>query len=141
MAWFRILYAKNAFERSLGAGGKRRTDALSPSEGLRAMAAFYRDHRPQHAEPGGDVLEVRWASNDAYELTIVRRMLRHGQPEHVLELAFAFRPTPQREALSAGQHALDDPARTAEFVRRVSSSAPWKVVSGAAILRRSLTEA
>jgi hypothetical protein len=138
MAWFRILFAKNAFERSIG---KRKPDALSPAQGLRAMVAFYRDHRPQHAETDGDVLEVRWGSNDSYELSIVRRMQRHGQPEHVLELTYAFAVTPQRAALGAGQQALDDPAATADFVRRVSSSAAWKVVSGAAVRRRSLTEA
>lgn len=138
MAWFRILFSKNAFLRSAGV---KTADALSPSEGLRAMGAFYRDHRPQHAEPDGDVLEVRWGSPTDYELTIVRRMQRHGQPEHVLELTYVFRSTEQRDAVSAGQLALDDPAATADFVRRVSSSAPWKVASGAAVLRRSLTEA
>ncbi len=132
VAWFRILYAKNAFRRSIG---KKNADALSPSEGLRAMAAFYRDNRPQHApaEDGDDVLEVRWGPNaGGYELAIVRRMRRHGseQPERILELAYGFGSTPQREALGAGQHALDDPAATADFVRRVSSSAPWRVASG-----------
>ncbi len=65
MAWFRILCAN---ERSSVSPRRHRFAAstvwmrLSPAEGLRAMAAFYRDHRPQHApaEDGGDVLEVRW---------------------------------------------------------------------------------
>jgi hypothetical protein len=144
MAWFRMLYSKNAFERSLG---KRKVLDLSPAEGLRAMAAFYRDHRPQHApaEDGDDVLEFRWAPNaGGYELAIMRRMRRHGDghaPERTLELAYRFRMTGQREAVRAGQHALDDPNAANEFVRRMTASAPWKVVSGAAVTQRTLTEA
>ncbi len=143
MAWFRISYAKNAFERSLG---KRKAASLSPAEGLRAMAAFYRDHRPQHApaEDGDDVLEFRWGPNGGgYELAIVRRMHRHGsdEPQRTLELAYEFRMTPLRDSLEAGQHAIDDPAKSGEFVRRMTATAPWKVAAGAAVTRQTLTEA
>jgi len=143
MAWFRIRYSRNAFVRSLGA---RDAEGLSPAEGLRAMAAFYRDHRPQHApaDQGDDVLEFRWGPGSAgYELALLRRMRRHGSddPERVLELRYGFRMTPQREAVKAGQHALDDPSATGAFVRRVTGSAAWKTVAGASVVTRSLTEA
>lgn len=132
MAWFRILYAKNAFERSLGGD----TSRLSPAAGLRAMAVFYREHRAQHAAPadGDDRLECRWGStDDEFEVAVLRRLRRHGsdEPERVLQLAWRFARSEVRDAAASGHLAIDDPARAAAFVREVTASPAWAAIRGA----------
>lgn len=142
MAWFRILYSSNAFERSLD--GARARD-LSPASGVRAMVAFYRDHRAQHADvpAGDDVLEFRWGPvGDEFETAVVRRIRRHGSidPERTLELAWRFARTERRDAVTSGQFAIDDPVESAAFLRRVTSSAPWVATKGAAVRSSTLSE-
>ena len=117
MAWFRIVYAKNAFVRSAGD-----PERLTPASGLRAMAVFYREHRAQHAAPadGDDVLEFRWErAGDEFEVAVLRRLRRHGSDG------------PERDAAASGHLAIDDPARATAFVREVTASAAWAAVRGA----------
>ncbi|MDQ2698767.1 MAG: hypothetical protein M3Y46_08240 [Actinomycetota bacterium] len=140
MAWFRILYAKNAFVRSLD-GAK--PESLSPAAGLDAMIRFYRDHRPQHTEPGDDVLEFVWHSDDdAYELRICRRMQRHDsdEPVRTLDLTYRFARTERRDAVAGGQLGCQEPGDLPRFRREVTGSAAWKVAAGAAVQSRSLEE-
>ncbi len=131
MAWFRIVYAKNAFVRSAGDPAR-----LTPASGLRAMAVFYREHRAQHAAPadGDDVLEFRWErAGDEFEVAVLRRLRRHGSdgPERVLRLAWRFARSAERDAAASGHLVVDDPARATAFVREVTASAAWAAVRGA----------
>ena len=140
MAWFRILFAKNAFVKSL-AGAK--PASLSPADGLAAMIAFYRDHRPQHTEAGDDVLEFAWKTDDdGFELAISRRMQRHGSddPMRTLELAFRFASTERRDAVAGGQLGCSDVADLPRFRREITGSAAWKVAAGASVRSRTLEE-
>lgn len=143
MAWFRILYTRNAFERSLDGSAAA---GLTPAEGLRAMAAFYREHRAQHASvpDGDDVLEFRWATADEhFEVAVRRRLRRHGSdaPERVLELAWRFPRSGMRDAAASGRLSITDPVDARDFVRRVTGSAPWKAIRGSAPLWSSISEA
>ena len=140
MAWFRILYAKNAFVRSLG-GVK--PESLSPAAGLAAMIAFYRDDRAQHTGKGDDVLEFSWATDDdGFWLAICRRMQRHGSddPMRTLGLTFRFASTERRDAVAGGQLGCQEPDDLARFRREVIGSAAWKVAAGAAVRSRTLDE-
>jgi hypothetical protein len=130
MAWFRIRFAKNAFLRSLD-GAK--PDSLSPADGLDAMIAFYRDHRPQHAVD--DVLEFVWKSDDlGFELAICRRMQRDdsSDPAHTLELAYRFTSTELQGAVAGGQLGCGDPDDLPRFHDEVTGTAAWKIASTAA---------
>ncbi len=140
MTWFRILYAKNAFVRSLG-GVK--PASLSPADGLEAMVAFYRDYRAQHTEAGDDALEFAWKTDgDGFELAISRRMQRHGSddPVRTLELAFRFASTELEDAVAGGQLGCQEPDDLERFRREVLGTAAWKVASGAAVQSQTLEE-
>jgi hypothetical protein len=138
MAWFRMTYSRNAFVRSLGG---RPLESLSPAAGLRAMADFYAKHRPQHVSNGDDTLELRWASTDeGYELVVARRMERHDAGTGILELRFVFTSTPPRTAVGSGRLSCGEPARSRDFVRRVTSSEPWAAASAGVVRSRNLTE-
>ena len=140
MAWFRILYAKNAFVRSLG-GAK--PESLSLADGLEAMIAFYRDHRAQHADVGDDVLEFVWKTDDqGFELAICRRMQRHDsdEPARTLELAFHFAPSDLGDAVAGGQLGCQEPDDLERFRREVLGTAAWKIAAEAPVLSRSLDE-
>ena len=141
MAWFRILYTKNAFERSLVGPSAQ----LSPSAGLRAMAAFYREHRAQHAvvADGDDVLEFRWARDgDDFAVTVLRRLRRHGSddPARVLELVWRFGRSGMRDAAASGRLSITDPAQTPSFVREVTASPAWAAIRGALPQGPTITE-
>ena len=140
MAWFRILYAKNAFVKSLG-GVK--PESLSPAAGLSAMIAFYRDHRAQHTGKGDDVLEFSWATDDdGFWLAICRRMQRSGSddPVRTLELSYRFAPTELGDAVAGGQLGCQETDDLALFPREVIGTAAWKVAAGAAVQSRTLEE-
>ena len=140
MTWFRILYAKNAFVRSLG-GVK--PESLSPSDGLEAMIAFYRDHRPQHTGKGDDVLEFAWKTDgDGFELEISRRMQRHGSDDPVrnLDLGFHFARSELGDAVAGGQLGCQEPDDLERFRREVLGTAAWKIAGGAAVQSRRLEE-
>lgn len=140
MAWFRILYAKNAFVRSLDG---TKPESLSPAAGLDAMIAFYRDHRPQHTGPGDDALEFGWDSDDdAFQLRICRRMQRRNSddPVRTLELAYRFARTERSDAVAGGQLGCQEPDDLERFSGEVTGSAAWKVVADAAVQSQSLTE-
>lgn len=141
MAWFRILYAKNAFQRSLGRDPAR----LTPAAGLRAMAVFYREHRAQHAAPadGDDRLEFRWGrADDEFEVAVLRRLRRHGsdEPERVLQLAWRFARSAVRDAAASDHLAIDGPAQAAAFVREVTVSPAWAAIRGARPRSFTITE-
>jgi hypothetical protein len=138
MAWFRIRFAKNAFLRSLD-GAK--PESLSPANGLDAMIAFYRDHRPQHA--GDDVLEFHWKSDDdGFELAICRRMLRDGgdEPARTLELAYRFTATELQGAVAGGQLGCGEPDDLPRFRDEVTGTAAWKIAAQAAVASQTLEE-
>ena len=140
MTWFRILYAKNAFVRSLG-GVK--PGSLSPAEGLEAMIAFYRDHRPQHTGKGDDVLEFAWKTDrEGFELMICRRMQRQNSddPVRTLDLAFRFAPSELGDAVAGGQLGCQDPQDLERFRREVLGTAAWKIAEGAPVQSRRLEE-
>ena len=140
MAWFRILYAKNAFVKSLG-GVK--PASLSPADGLAAMVAFYRDHRAQHTEVGDDVLEFAWKTDDdGFELAISRRMQRHGSddPVRALELSFRFASSELGDAVAGGQLGCQEPDDLERFRREVLGTAAWKIAAGAEVQSRALEE-
>jgi hypothetical protein len=140
MAWFRILYAKNAFVKSLG-GVK--PASLSPVDGLDAMIAFYRDHRAQHTGKGDDVLEFSWGTDaDGFWLAICRRMQRQGSddPVRTLDLTFRFASTEHRDAVAGGQLGCQEPDDLERFRREVTGSAAWKVASDAAVQSRAIEE-
>lgn len=138
MAWFRIRFAKNAFVRSLD-GAK--PESLSPADGLDAMIAFYREHRPQHA--GDDVLEFVWKSDDhGFELAICRRMQRNDgdEPARTLELAYRFASTELQEAVAGGQLGCGDPDDLTRFCDEVTGTAAWKIAAQADVKSQSLEE-
>jgi phosphoglycolate phosphatase-like HAD superfamily hydrolase len=140
MAWFRILYAKNAFVRSLG-GVK--PDSLLPEEGLDAMIDFYRDHRAQHTEAGDDVLEFAWkTNNDGFQLAICRRMQRHDsdEPSRTLELAYRFAASELGDAVAGGQLGCQEPDDLGRFRREVLGTAAWRIAADAAVQSQSLEE-
>ncbi len=122
--WFRIPYAKNAFLRSLDAP----LDSLTLVEGIRAMLAFERDYKPQHARL--DRLGCSWEpTGERFEFVISRRMQRDGQPEKTLALTFSY-------ALSsaAGIHgtiAIDGP-------RDATATEGYRAVVNAPVLERRL---
>jgi hypothetical protein len=94
VAWFRIVYARNAFLRSL----ESPLDTLTPAGGIAAMQRFMRDFRPQHAEL--DVFECSWRPDEGgFAFTLTRRMRRHGHPEATLNLVFEYAASPTRTSL------------------------------------------
>jgi hypothetical protein len=140
MAWFRILYAKNAFVRSLR-GVK--PASLSPADGLEAMISFYRDHRPQHTGKGDDALEFGWKTDgDGFQLAICRRMQRHGSddPPRTLELAFRFAATDLGDAVAGCQLGCQEPDDLDRFRREVLGTAAWKVAASSPVQSQSLDE-
>lgn len=122
--WFRIPYVKNAFLRSLGTP----LDSLTLVEGIRAMLAFERDYKPQHAHL--DRLGCSWeASGDRFEFVISRRMQRAAHPETTLSFTFAY-------ALAAGRAlhgtvAIDGP-------RDATATEGYRAVVNAPVLERRL---
>ena len=140
MTWFRILYAKNAFVRSLG-GVK--PESLSLADGLEAMIAFYREHRPQHTGKGDDVLEFAWKTDgDGFELMICRRMQRQNSddPVRTLDLAFRFAASELGDAVAGGQLGCQDTQDLERFRREVLGTAAWKIAEGAPVQSRRLEE-
>ena len=122
--WFRILYARNAFARSLG----HPIASLTVAEGLAAMLEFQRSYRPQHAEL--DSLECSWAPvGDRFEFAITRRMLRHDNPEATLSLVFGYALTPARR--------LEGSARLATL-RDATSTPGYRAIARGAVLDRRL---
>lgn len=92
--WFRISFARNAFVRAL-ATQDLDLETLSVMHGIRAMASFFEESKPQHAEL--DELECRWSPVEGgWELAIVRRMRRHDHPEAQLRLVFGYTASDQR---------------------------------------------
>ena len=140
MTWFRILYAKNAFVRSLG-GVK--PESLSPADGLDAMISFYRDHRAQHTGKGDDALEFGWKTDDnGFELAICRRMQRQDSddPVRTLELIYRFASTELGDAVAGGQLGCQEPDDLERFRREVLGTAAWKIAADAQVQSRSLQE-
>ena len=123
MAWFRILYARNAFLRSLEVP----LDTLTPAEGIAAMERFMSEFRPQHAEL--DVFECSWGTTgDRFEFALTRRMQRHGHPEATLNLVFEYPASPTRTSLR-GTAPGTDAKRTAGY----------RAISRATVKARRLT--
>jgi hypothetical protein len=119
--WFRIAYARNAFLRSLGGP----IDSLTLAQGARAMVAFARDFRPQHGEL--DVVECSWGpGGGGFEVSIRRRMQRHGHPETTLSFTFVYALTPARQIAGSS--------------RDITGSAGYRAVARATILERRLQQ-
>jgi hypothetical protein len=122
--WFRILYARNAFARSLG----HPIASLTVAEGLAAMLAFRRDFRPQHAQL--DSLECSWAPvGNTFEFAITRRMQRHDHPETTLSLVFAYALTPARRLEGSAELTT---------LRAATSTPAYRAIARATVLDRRL---
>jgi hypothetical protein len=120
--WFRILYARNAFMRSLSSP----LASLGAADGISAMLAFRQSYRPQHAEL--DMLECSWgAVGDRFEFAITRRMRRHDNPEATLSLVFAYALTPARR--------LEGSAPLATL-RGATSTPGYRAIARATVLDR-----
>lgn len=120
--WFRILYARNALLRSL-ALDELTLDGLTPAQGVRAMLAFARDFRPQHAEL--DELHCRWGEvGDRYEFALERRMHRHDHPDATLSLVFEFALTPSRPASGTAPVTTAADATGTEGYRAIARATP-----------------
>ncbi len=85
--WFRILYSRNAFLRSLAEDGQQ-LETLSPMHAIRAMERFHTNFRPQHGD--ADELICDWGvsheDDTLWEFAVVRRMTRHDVPPVRLRL-------------------------------------------------------
>lgn len=102
--WFRVSFAKAAFERLLAARGLK-VAQLDVATGIDAMIEFYEQHGAQHTADGGeDALHIAWdADEDSAEFIIARRMVRSDDGSVVRELAlqFVFRAAPWHTSGSA----------------------------------------
>lgn len=102
--WFRIAFAKAAFERLLAERGLKAAQ-LDVATGVDAMVDFYENHGAQHTAGGGeDALHVAWdADEHSAEFVIARRMVRSDNPAIARELAlrFIFRAAPWHSSGSA----------------------------------------
>lgn len=89
--WFRIAFAKAAFERLLAERGLT-VSQLDVSAGVDAMVEFYLHHGAQHTSGGGeDALHVAWdADEQSAEFVIARRMTRSDDGNIARELALRF---------------------------------------------------
>jgi hypothetical protein len=122
--WFRILYARNAFMRSLSSP----LASLRAADGIRAMLAFQHSYSPQHAEL--DVLECSWAPiGDRFEFAITRRMQRHDNPEVTLSLVFAYALTPARRL---------EGSAVLTTLRDATSTPGYRAITRATVLDRRL---
>ena len=89
--WFRIAFAKAAFERLLAERGLT-VSQLDVTTGVDAMIDFYQNHGAQHTSVGGeDALHVAWdADEQSAEFVIARRMTRSDDGNIARELALRF---------------------------------------------------
>lgn len=92
--WFRVSFAKAAFERLL-AGRGLTVAQLDVATGIDAMIEFYEQHGAQHTADGGeDSLHIAWDAEDqTADFVIARRMVRSDDPATVRELALRFEYT------------------------------------------------
>ncbi len=102
--WFRIAFAKAAFERLLAERGLT-VPQLDVVAGVDAMLEFYQNHGAQHTSDGGeDALHVAWdADAQSAEFVIARRMTHsdHGNVTRELALRFVFGAAPWHSSGSA----------------------------------------
>ena len=102
--WFRIAFAKAAFERLLAERGLT-VSQLDVAAGVEAMVEFYQNHGAQHTTNGGeDALHVAWDADErSAEFVIARRMMRSddGTVIHELALRFVFGAAPWHSSGSA----------------------------------------
>jgi hypothetical protein len=101
--WFRVSFAKAAFERLLAARGLKVAE-LDVATGIDAMIEFYEQHGAQHTADGGeDALHIAWDADDqTADFVIARRMVRSDDPTvRELALRFEYRAAPWHTSGSA----------------------------------------
>lgn len=143
-----------AFEQRLSPGG-RPAAALTASEGVEAMLAFYASERCDGCvlEEDGDMLLFQWGSynwgdSTHFELNITRQLMPGGDgggdededdDEGILQLSLTFRfpPTAELQALGSGNEWCATPSGLPAFracidacpaFQRVGSRIPSEVV-------------
>jgi hypothetical protein len=142
--WFRISFAENAFRRVVTASGAS-IESLRAPDALALVAAFYRDHRAQHARitDQGDALLWQWgpdADATSFTIDLTRQLIREGddQPIVHLGLTLAYRWTPGRRALSRGHAWCFSPAELKTFERDVRGSEAYRAIASAAPISATL---
>ena len=123
-----------AFERRLSLGG-RSASALTASEGVEAMLAFYAAERCDgcELEEDGDMLLFQWGTYDwgdaaHFELNITRQLMPGGEgdgdgdededdDEGILQLSLTFRfpSTAELQGLGSGNEWCDTPSGLPAF--------------------------
>jgi hypothetical protein len=140
-----------AFEQRLSLGG-RPASALTASEGVDAMLAFYAAERCDgcELEEDGDMLLFQWGTyawgdSTHFELNITRQLMSGGDDEDKddgegilqLSLTFRFPPAAELQALGSGNEWCDTPSGLSAFrahidacpaFERVGSQVPSEVV-------------
>jgi hypothetical protein len=130
--------AKQEFQRFLQARGVD-LKALSPSTGIDAMLAFYRDVRADGCdlEQSGDMLLYQWGTYDwgegpHFEVDVTRQfVLSPGEDEDIwqLGLTFRFSPNDRFQALGSGDRWCPAPAEEAAFGTFVRGHAAYFAVA------------
>ena len=131
-----------AFEQRLALGG-RPTSALTASEGVEAMLAFYAAERCDgcELEEDGDMLLFQWGSynwgdSTHFELNITRQLMPGGGDEDgdegilQLSLTFRFLPAAELQALGSGNEWCDTPSDLPAFRAHIDACPAFERVGG-----------
>ena len=127
-----------AFEQHLSLGG-RAASAITVSEGVEAMLAFYASERCEECvlEEDGDMLLFQWGTytwgdSTHFELDITRQlMLSDSDDEGILQLSLTFRflPAAELNALGSGNEWCDTPFGLPAFRAYIDACLAFKRVS------------
>lgn len=126
-----------AFEHRLSLSGHS-ASALTASEGVEAMLAFYASERCDGCvlEEDGDMLLFQWGSytlgdTTHFELDITRQLMLSGSDdEDILQLSLTFRflPAPELQALGSGNEWCDTPSGLPAFRACIDACPAFELV-------------